>query len=125
VSFYVDTNALLAAILPERTDERARAAIRTREHGRLTVGECVLVETCWVLESVYRHPRPQAARLLQLALRSEDLIAWDPVLADRALALMEHEPKLGIVDCILASRTMDGDVVCTFDRRLNRVIESL
>lgn len=121
----LDTNALLAAILPERTEERVRVAVWAREYGRLVVGECVLVEACWVLESVYRHPRRQVARLLRLALRCDELIAWDPVLADRALTLMEHDPRLGIADCILASRALDSDIICTFDRRLNRAIESL
>lgn len=125
MSTFLDTNAVLAALLPERRDERARTAGWMLEHGRLTVAECVLVETCWVLESVYDYPRRHIARALRLALESEDLIAWDPVLADRSLALMEHDPRLGIVDCILASRTLDGDIVCTFDRRLNRTIENL
>ena len=125
MSTFLDTNAVLAAILPERQDERARTADWTLQHGRLTVAECVLVETCWVLQSVYGYPRRHIASALRLALESEGLVAWDPVLAGRALALMEHDPRLGIVDCILASRTLDGDIVCTFDRRLNRTIEDL
>jgi predicted nucleic acid-binding protein len=125
VRIFLDTNALLAVILPQRQDERARTADWLLEHGRLTLAECVLVEACWVLQSVYGYPRRDIARALRLALESEDLMAWDPALADRALALMEHDPRLGIVDCILASRTLDGDIVCTFDRRLNRAIESL
>ena len=125
MSAYLDTNALLAAILPQRTTERVSAATWAREHGALIVSEAVLAETCWVLESVYEHPRGQVARLLQQALRSEDVTAWDPVLADRSLAIMCHDPRLGIVDCILAARTLDGATACTFDRRLNRTIENL
>ena len=125
MTVHVDTNVLLAMILAERADEQPQTAARTREHGPLTVGESVLAETCWVLESVYQHPRHKIARLLRLALSSEDLIAWDPILADRSLELMEQHPRLGIVDCILAGRALDGDAVCTLDRRLNRVIGNL
>lgn len=125
MSVHLDTNALLAVILDDRADDRGRVAAWTSQHGVLTVSECVLVETFWVLESVYQHPRVRVAHLLEVALESEELIAWDPVLASRALRLLQRDPRLGIVDCILAARSRDGEVICTFDRRLNRTIENL
>ena len=125
MTIHLDTNALLASVLTERHRDRAKTTDWIQEHGTLTVGESVLAETCWVLERVYMHPRRDVARLLQVALESEELTAWDPQLADWALSLMHSDPKLSIVDCILAARTLSGDLVCTFDRRLSRTIESL
>jgi predicted nucleic acid-binding protein len=122
---HVDTNGLLACVLETRPGERARTAEWVREHGALIVDECVLAEACWVLESVYMHPRRTVAQLLRVALATEDLVAWDSLLADKALAMMHHDPRLGIVDCILAARTLSGDRVRTFDRRLARTIEDL
>lgn len=122
---HIDTNGLLACVLDDRPGERARTAEWVSDHGALIVDECVLAEACWVLESVYMHPRHKVAQLLQLALTSEDLVAWDGVLADRALAMMQLDPRLGIVDCILAARALSGDLVRTFDRLLIRTIENL
>ncbi|MBN1192833.1 MAG: PIN domain-containing protein [Coriobacteriia bacterium] len=122
---HVDTNGLLACILDDRPGERARTAEWVRDHGALTVDECVLAEACWVLESVYMHPRRKVAQLLLAALASEELMAWDPELTDCALSMMHRDPKLGIVDCILAARTLTGDLVRTFNRRLSRAIENL
>ena len=122
---HVDTNGLLAFVLDSRPGERARTEVWVRAHGALIVDECVLAEACWVLESIYMHPRRKVARLLRTALSSEDLVAWDSLLADQALAIMDDDPRLGIVDCILAARTLTGDLVRTFDRRLNRTIENL
>ena len=122
---HLDTNALLAAVVPDRSRERALIVAHAREHGPLIVDESVLVETCWVLESSYKMDRSVVAEILQAVLQTEELIAWDPPVAEQALRLAQQHPRLGIVDCIVAARALDGDVVLTFDRRLARTIESL
>ena len=78
-----------------------------------------------MLERVYMHPRQKVARLLQLALESEEITPWDRALAGRALELMQVDPRLSIVDCILLSRAYGGEFVLTFDRRLERALENL
>jgi predicted nucleic acid-binding protein len=120
-----DTNFVLALLVPERGREHARALALAEEHGPFVVSESVLVEARWVLESAYAADRRDAAVLLGDALESEHLVAWDPALAKRALALMHDEPRLSVVDCLLAARTLEGDAVLTFDARLARVIERL
>lgn len=120
-----DTNVVVSLLLPLRGEQHREALAHAREYGPLEVGEAVLAETCWVLERRYRLERMDVAALLHGAFETEDLRAWDPLLVERALALMEHLPRLSIVDCILAVRVLDGDRVFTFDRRLHKALEQL
>jgi predicted nucleic acid-binding protein len=120
-----DTNVVVSLLLPLRGEQHREALACARAHGPLAVGEAILAETCWVLERRYRLKRTDVAALLREAFEAEDLTAWDPVLVERALALMERMPRLSIVDCILAVRVSNGDRVFTFDRRLEKALEQL
>jgi predicted nucleic acid-binding protein len=120
-----DTNFVLALLVPDRRHEHARALALAQRHGPFVVSESVLVETCWVLESSYAVSRKNVAVLMSDALESEHLVAWDSVLARRALELMREDPRLSVVDCLLAASTLEGDAVLTFDTRLAQVIERL
>lgn len=120
-----DTNVVVSLLLPARGEQHREALIYARMHGPLVVGESVLAETCWVLERRYQLRRADVASLLHDALGTEGLMAWNPALAERALALMTRLPHLSIVECLLAVRVVEGSRAFTFDRRLQKSLERL
>jgi predicted nucleic-acid-binding protein len=118
-----DANAIVAALVAGRDEQHRSAVAMARVHGRLEMGEAVLGEACWVLERTYGMPRREVATVVRATLGSRDFIAWDPDLADRALARMYSSPKLAFVDCLLVERALSGETVLTFDRAVARAIE--
>ncbi len=118
-----DANTLVASLVTGREDQHRSAAAMARIHGRLEIGEAVLGESCWVLERKYRMPRREVAVIVRDLLGSRDFVAWDPELADRALARMHSSPRFSFVDCLLIERAVAGESVLTFDRDLARAIE--
>lgn len=120
-----DTNAVLAFLLEDRLGERRMVADWVAAHGPLMVTEAVFIETCWVLGGGKVASRAQMVKRIRSLIASSSFDTWDDALVASTLELMERHPRLAAVDCILAARTRRGDVVVTFDGRLNRVIEDL
>lgn len=121
----VDANAVVGLLVESRGRQHREAVAFATERGPLSVGESVLVETCWVLERSYGMSRSTVAALLRAALATEELVSWDPDVSERALHIMERLPSLSIVDSLLLARAADGNAVFTFDRRLLRAVERL
>ena len=122
-----DANIVIAAFLGPadshgETVEQLIREVETRGE-RLVVTEGVLVETAWVLQArVGLTPREIAAALLAL-LDSTAFDSWDPELTTEALRIMAAEPRLDIVDALLAARDSSGfGRVVTFDHVLARAI---
>jgi len=90
---------------------------------RLVVTEGVLAETAWVLRSRFgMSPHAIAGSLLAL-LDSAAFDSWDPPLVTQALRIMAGEPRLDLLDALLAARDATGiGRVVTFDRVLARTI---
>jgi predicted nucleic-acid-binding protein len=118
-----DASTLVAALVSDREEQHRSAVATARIHGRLEIGEAVLGESCWVLERTYGLPRREVAMIVREMLGSRDFVAWDPELADRALARMHSSPRFSFVDCLLIERALSGEQVLTFDRDLARAIE--
>lgn len=118
-----DANTLVAALVAGREGQHRSAIATARIHGRLVIGEAVLGEVCWVLERQYGMSRRDVAMLVSAALDSDHFVAWDPDVADAALARMQASPRFSIVDCLLLERAVAGEPVLTFDRDLARAIE--
>jgi predicted nucleic acid-binding protein len=117
-----DTNVLLSLIVTDRPKHSVFAETSTASHDRgVLVTEAVLAEAVWVLCRSYHRTRAQAARLLIEALDGPGVSPWDRTQAVNALRLMEAEPSLGIVDCLLIERGLVlGAEVVSFDQRLCR-----
>ena len=116
----VDTNVLIALMVDGREAQRQAALVELTHQGaqgtNVVVCESVLVEACWVLERSYRLDREKVAEALRRLISTPPLTAWDPALADAALALMTHRPALALTDCLLLRRAADfGGCVLTFD----------
>jgi predicted nucleic-acid-binding protein len=118
-----DANTLVAALVPGREVQHRTAIDAARIQGPLEIGEAVLAEVCWVLERVYGVDRRNVATILRGALAGRHFAAWDPGVADSALARMESSLRFSFVDCLLIERAVAGEQVLTFDRDLASAIE--
>lgn len=121
----VDTNVLVALMVDGRESQREEALAMLAQFevdGELaSVCESLLVETCWVLERSYRLPRPDVAQAVRKLISTSPLRAWDPGLADAALALMGRRPAFSVTDALLLRRAADtGNPVMSFDAGLVR-----
>lgn len=120
-----DTNAVLPFLLEDRPAERRIVADWVADHGPLLITEAVFIETCWVLGGGLAASRGELVERVRRLIASSSFDTWDDGLVALSLALMEHHPRLAVVDCILAARASRGDTVVTFDRRLDRVLGQL
>jgi len=122
-----DANVVIA-VLAGPADPHAAAVerlVRDLEEceERLVVTEGVLAETAWVLHSRFgMSPREISGALLAL-LDSAAFDSWDPPLVTEALRIMADEPRLDLVDALLAARdAMGAGRVVTLDRVLAQTI---
>ena len=122
-----DANIVVAALLGSADSHGGTVELLVRDiearGERLIVTEGVLVETAWVLRArVGMTPREIAAALMAL-LDSAAFDSWDPELTTAALCIMAGEPRLDIVDALLAARDSVGTCrVVTLDRVLARAV---
>ena len=90
---------------------------------RLVVTEGVLVETAWVMQSRFRMTQREVAGALLALLDSAAFDSWNPALVTEALRIMADEPRLDLVDALLAARDAMGiGRVVTLDRVLAQTI---
>ncbi|MDO8846762.1 MAG: PIN domain-containing protein [Coriobacteriia bacterium] len=120
-----DTNVVLSLLMPPRRSEASRIVEQAETFGPFVVSECVFVEVCWVLESVYSIRRGDVALMIGDALQSEHLVSWDAALSRRALGIMGANERLSAVDALLAAHAADGDMIFTLDRALASTIQNL
>jgi predicted nucleic-acid-binding protein len=118
-----DANSLISGLVPGRETKHRIAVAAAHGHGPLVIGEAVMAEVCWVLQRNYGIARRDVATIVRDALDGNRFIAWDPELADSALARMHDSPRFAFVDCLLLERAMEGESVLTFDLDLARAIE--
>lgn len=117
----VDTNVLVRLLA--RDDEQQTAAAEAFVARGAWISHVVLVETLWVLESVYDVDARGRAKAVEMLLRHRDLSLQDPEVVERALAAFRRRPSLGFSDCLVVeSARKAGHVpVGTFDRELAKI----
>lgn len=117
----VDTSLLVRLIT--RDDAMQTAAAEGFVAGGAWVSHIVLVQTAWVLESVYAVGRGRIAVTIEMLLEHRDLVLQDPEVVAAALALYRERPKLGFADCMVlgVARKAGHLPLGTFDRQLGKV----
>jgi predicted nucleic-acid-binding protein len=117
----VDTNALVRLLA--RDDDAQSAAAEAFVATGAWVSHVVLVETLWVLESVYDVDARGRAKAVEMLLNHRELTVQDPDVVERALGHFQKRPSLGFSDCLVveAARKAGHGPVGTFDRELARV----
>ena len=87
------------------------------------VSQLVLVETIWVLDSVFGLNHKQLAVAVEMLLNHRDLVLQDPDVVAAALAHYRKRPKLGFSDCMVleVARKAGHIPVATFDREFGKL----
>src|SRR5688500_383412 len=117
----VDTNVLVRLVA--RDDVRQTASAEAFVTSGAWVSHLVLVETTWVLESVFGLNHAQIAVAVEMLLNHRDLVIQDPDVVAAALAHYTKKPKLGFSDCMVleVARKSGHPPLGTFDRQLGKL----
>ncbi len=116
----VDTNVLIRLLA--RDDARQVAAAEAFVARGAWVSHLVLVETMWVLDSVYGRGPSEIATAAAMLLDHKNLVVQDPEVVAAALARFRRKPSLGFSDCLVIEVAGKAGhlPMGTFDRSLAR-----
>jgi len=117
----IDTNVVVRVLVRDEPDQAAAADAFIG--GGAWVSLLVLMETAWVLRSVYERTSAQIAAGIELLLDHETIVVQDADLAERAVAEFRKHPAIGFSDClILEQARKTGHLpIGTFGRTLARL----
>ena len=118
----VDTNVLVRALTGDDPTQSPAAEAFIRSHAPVWISHVVLIETFWVLESVYACKKPRMVEVLKRILDSRDLVLEEATVARGALELYQAKGKVNFEDCmILAIARKAGRLpLATFDKALGK-----
>ena len=117
----VDANVLVRLLT--RDDEKQAASADDFIKGGAWVSHLVLLETGWVLTSVYDVTSTQLAVAIEMLLQHKSLIVHDADVVSSALELFKKQPSLGFSDCLVleAARKAGHLPLGTFDKQLRKL----
>ncbi|MGD1072989.1 MAG: type II toxin-antitoxin system VapC family toxin [Bryobacteraceae bacterium] len=117
----VDTNVLVRLIARDDLWQSAAAELFI-ERGAW-VSALALVETIWVLGSVYQLGHAALVTAIEMLLNHKDLTLQDADVVADALELFQSRPNLGFSDCMMLqlARKTGHLPLGTFDRNLARI----
>jgi predicted nucleic-acid-binding protein len=120
----VDTNVLVRLIA--RDDPKQAAAAEKFVTRGAWVSHLVLVETLWVLDSVFELGHSELVRGVEMLLNHRDLTVQDPDVVQAALEQFKVHPRIDFSDCMIleVSRKAGHVPLGTFDRRLAKLDET-
>jgi predicted nucleic-acid-binding protein len=116
----VDTNVLIRLLT--RDDATQAAAADDFVKPGAWVSHVVLIESMWVLDSVYGLGHEQIAVALEMLLDHQELVLQDADIVTAALDRYRKRPKLGFSDCMVLeiARKAGHLPLGTFDRPLGK-----
>ena len=117
----VDTNVLVRLVT--RDDAKQVAAAESFVAAGAWISHVVLVETMWVLESVYELDADRQATAIDMLLNHANITLQDPDVVTAALARFRRKPSLGFSDCLVLeiARKAGHLPLGTFDRDLGKL----
>ena len=117
----VDTNVLVRLLARDDVTQTAIAEAFVAKGA--WISHVVLVETTWVLSSVYARTVRQIADAIALLLEHEALVLQDPDVVALALAQLRQKPAIGFSDCLILeiARKAGHLPLGSFDRSLGRL----
>lgn len=118
----VDTNVLVRALTGDDPAQSPAARVFIRDYGPVWISHVVLVETIWVLDSVYGCGKPQLVEALIRISDNKDLALEEPLVVRAALALYRSKAKVGFSDCVVLERARSAGhlPLVTFDKALGK-----
>lgn len=117
----IDTNVLVRLIA--RDDDKQVAAAEAFVKPGAWVSHVVLVETTWVLESVYDVDAARIADGIEMLLGHEHVVLQDAGTVEAALDQFRRRPALGFSDCLVVeiARKAGHVPLGTFDKALAKL----
>lgn len=117
----IDTNVLVRLIT--RDDKRQVAAAEVFIARGAWVSHLVLVETMWVLVSVYGVASKGIAAAVDMLLNHKDISLQEPDVVAEALSRFRKKPSLGFSDCLVleVARKAGHLPLGTFDSDLGKL----
>jgi predicted nucleic acid-binding protein len=111
----IDTNVIVRYLTGDHPEQaaRARALIESED---VFVATTVLLETEWVLRSVYGYAAENLARAFRAFAGLPGVTLEDPALIARALEWMER--GMDFADALHLTKADDCEAFVSFDRRL-------
>lgn len=117
----VDTNVLVRIFADDdaHQSKRARNFIGTNAW----VSHIALVETIWVLGSVYERPKADLIRAVKVILKNEALVLQEPESVAEALLLYKSHSGVAFSDCMIlaVSKKAGHTPLGTFDTKLAKI----
>ncbi|BBW97681.1 PIN domain-containing protein [Geobacillus sp. FSL W8-0032] len=118
----IDANIILRYLLNDHDDLSAKAATMIENNKVLLLKE-VVVEVVYVLEKVYNVTHAEISDTLLELFKYDNIDVDDIEVLEEALILFGKR-RLDFVDTLLyAYHKVKGYEVCTFDKKLNKVLE--
>lgn len=117
----VDTNVLVRLLA--RDDPRQLAAAEAFVQGGAWISHLVLLETVWVLDSVYNVKSDKIANGVEMLLDHDAMVVQDADVVKAAIAQYRKHPRLGFSDCLVleVARAAGHLPLGTFDRGLGKL----
>ena len=117
----VDTNVLVRLIV--RDDPKQVSAAEEFILKGAWVSHLVLIETLWVLDSVYERTANQVAMAVEMLLNHKDLTIQDSDVVAITLEEFRGRPALGFSDCLVleVARKAGHLPLGTFDREFAKL----
>ncbi len=119
----IDTNVLVRVLVNDPTaEEQCRLARELiTSYGEVWVCQIVLVETIWVLESVYHFPKEQIILVLEKLSQHPHLHLEDAEKVKSAVTVFRAS-NADFADCLILHDAQRRQLVLhTFDRKLARL----
>jgi len=117
----IDTNVLVRLLTRDDPKQYNKALSAITEGA--WVSHIVLIETLWVLGSLYELTDAQLKKILRILLTHEHLMHEDSAVVELALLDFEENSKVGFVDCMILAiaRQHKKMPLLTFDKALSRL----
>jgi predicted nucleic-acid-binding protein len=117
----VDTNVLVRLVT--RDDRKQIAAAESFVSKGAWVSTLVLIETTWVLTTVYELTHAQISTAIDMLLHHRDLTIQESDSVAAALEQYRSRPALGFSDCLIleVARKAGHLPLGTFDRDLSKL----
>lgn len=117
----VDTNVLVRLIVRDHPEQVTVAENFVKPGAWVSL--LVLMETVWVLQSVYGLTRRRIATVVSMLLEHDRMVLQDEDIVRRAQTQFERETTVGFSDCLIVevARKAGHIPVGSFDRALEQM----
>ena len=119
---FVDTNILIRHLTGDPPDLAARATAFLADIDELLLEDVVVAEIVYVLESFYKVPNEEVARLVRAVIAYDPIRVMNPALLLRSLEVYEtHRVDFADAYLVASAEASGVDKIVSFDRSIDRV----